>query len=64
MKSSPTGALKEDGKPNNPVLEQAIKEAFLGVAAKDVSADLNEEPRPVNDLSARVKRKKGQARHD
>ena len=54
-------SLKDDGKPSNPVLEQAIKEAFLGAASAAFSSTpATSSSQPVNDLSARVKRKKKQ----
>lgn len=61
MKASPSMSLKDDGKPSNPVLEQAIKEAFLGAASAAFSSTpATSSSQPVNDLSARVKRKKKQ----
>ena len=63
LATNPTTVLKDDGKSVNPQLEQAIKEAFLGAAMSATAVpDTTSAPakpnQPVNDLSARVKRKK------
>lgn len=58
MKANPITALKENGKPVNQVLEDALKDAFLGAAASSISDTSQMSDHPVNDLSARVKRKK------
>ena len=51
----PTTAHDDSGKPVNPALEQAIREAFLGVQAEAFSRAPEQ---PVNDLSTRVKKKR------
>lgn len=60
MKAAPTPALKEDGKPQNPELETAIRDAFLNAAQSALGESVTSaaKDQPVNDLSARVKRKK------
>ncbi|WFD33606.1 hypothetical protein MCUN1_000419 [Malassezia cuniculi] len=51
----PTTAHDAAGKSVNPALEQAIREAFLGVQAEAFS---RKPEQPVNDLSTRVKKKR------
>lgn len=51
----PTTAHDDAGKPVNPALEQAIREALLGVQAE---AFTHAPEQPVNDLSTRVKKKR------
>lgn len=61
MKANPITALKKDGKPVNQVLEAALKDAFLGAATSSMAGKAGpKSDQPVNDLSARVKRKKQQ----
>ncbi|WFD23055.1 hypothetical protein MEQU1_001739 [Malassezia equina] len=61
MKANPITALKENGKPVNQVLEDALKDAFLGAATSSMAGKAGpKSDQPVNDLSARVKRKKQQ----
>jgi len=61
LAANPSAHLKNDGKPVNPELEKAIKEAFLGATESLISDSELSAPQadqPVNDISARVKRKK------
>ena len=61
LAANPSTVLKDDGKPVNPELENAIKEAFLGATeslANDSELQAPPADKPVNDLSTRVKRKK------
>ena len=51
----PTTAHDNEGKSTNPALEQAIREAFLGVQAEAFARKPDQQ---VNDLSTRVKKKR------
>lgn len=51
----PTTAHDDEGKSTNPALEQAIREAFLGVQAEAFARKPDQQ---VNDLNTRVKKKR------
>ncbi|WFD05815.1 hypothetical protein MVES1_001149 [Malassezia vespertilionis] len=60
MKSTPAAAINQEGKLADPKLEEAIRDAFMSAAASALGETMPSSSNdvPVNDLSARVKRKK------